>query len=167
MEVDDFDSEAYTKELFHEHSALILSDPTLFRKRVIRYLKERTGWERTDAVQEYERVLKQLKHSDYEFVAPLFDAAAAKRALRSSKKELKPDDECFSVIEIMSDQTVGRCQCFLTLPEAEEKYNSKVSLWPNSTWVLIGGLGPNSADRYRLEEGERELKRHVTAKENA
>lgn len=167
MDSDDFDSEEYTKKLFQEHSALILTDPTLFRKRVIRFLKDRTGWERSDAVQEYERVLKQLKHSNYEFVAPLFDAAAAKRAQRTAKKDMQPDDECYSVIEIMSDETVGRCQSFLTLQEAEEKYNSKVNLWPNSTWVLIGGLGPNSADRYRLEEGERELMRHVTVKENA
>lgn len=65
---DDFDSEAYTKELIRGHNDLILCDPSLCRKRVIRSLIKRTGWERSDAAQEYERVLEQLKHTPMTFI---------------------------------------------------------------------------------------------------
>lgn len=157
MSDDDFDSEEYTKQLFHEHSELISSDPILFRKRVVRHLKERTGWERTDALQEYERVLKFFKKENPEFVAPLFDAAAARKAEKTKKKDLQPDDECYSILEILQESIVGRCQSFLTEDEARDKFNKKCALWPNTMWVLIKGLGPNSGDKYKLEAGEIEL----------
>lgn len=151
-----------TRELFFDHADLICEDPVLFRKRVIRNLRERNGWERKQAAQEYERFLKEFRKINPKMVEPLFKSIEDKReAKRKPKVKLQADDECFSVVEILGDNTVGRCQSFLTESEARAKFMSRSLLYPHDQWVLIRGLGPNSEDMFKLSSGERELERNT------
>jgi hypothetical protein len=49
--------------------------------------------------------------------------------------------------------------------DASEKFDEKIEAWPTKSWVLIQGLGPNSGEIFRLEAGEKEIKRFAPKKE--
>lgn len=85
-------------------------------------------------------------------------------------EDLVPDEECFTVLELVKNDggfTVGRCQSFILQGDASEKFDGKVETWPNRTWVMIQGLGPNSGDNYKLGPGEKEIKRYSPEKVEA
>lgn len=149
------------QSLFFQHATLIVEDPTLFRKRVVKDLKSETGLDRKEALREYDRFLKEFRKINPTMVEPLFRAAEEKRVVRRTRSKLKPDNECFSIVEIFGNNTVGRCQSFLTEEEARAKFETRALLYPHDQWVLIQGLGPNSEDSYRLGHGERELERNI------
>lgn len=73
-------------------------------------------------------------------------------------EDLQPDNECFAVIEVFKDGTVGRTQTFLMQGDASEKYDEKVGYRPDIHWVMMQGLGPMSGDNFKLEAGEKIIK---------
>lgn len=86
---------------------------------------------------------------------------------KGKKDELVPDNECFTVIELVpagDGFTVGRCQSFLIQGDASEKFDEKESYSPVNPWVMIQGLGPLTGEAYKLDDGEKEIKRYTPAK---
>ena len=151
-------------EIYNAHLELAKTDGRLFRKTVMDQLMAETGCSLAAAATHYNNAKKAAP------VEGLGRAAAPKglkkpgSSTKGKKEELQDDNECFSVLEIVGGN-VARCQSFLTQGDASEKYDEKVVAWPKSTWVLIQGLGPNSGDAYKLDAGEREVKRYDPADE--
>ena len=149
-----------TKNLFVEHRGLIQTDALLFRKRVVKALRAITGLDRTKAIREYEGILQFYSSTEPTFVEPILRSIAEDKVRKKNRVILQADEDCYSVIEVLDDNTVGRCQSFLTRSEAESKYTTRCQVYPNANWVLIRGLGPISDDDYRLGEGEVELSKY-------
>jgi hypothetical protein len=150
-------------EIYNHHLALASADGRGFRKTVMDQLMEETGCTLAAAATHYNNAKKAVP------VEGLGRAPAPKGirkpgASKGKSKELVPDEECFSVLELVTAESgavaVGRCQSFLLQGDASETYDNKVNSWPNSNWVLIQGLGPISGESYKLTEGEKEIKRH-------
>jgi hypothetical protein len=145
-------------ELYQQHIGLATSDPRLFRKTVMDTLMAETGCSLAAAATHYNNAKKVSP------VEGLGRAPAApgtrKNASKGGKNEITPDNECFSVLEVLKDGTVGRCVCYEFQGEAGEAFEDKPAAWPNSTWVMIQGIGPNSGEAYKLDDGEKELRRY-------
>jgi hypothetical protein len=154
-------------KIFAQHIALASTDGTAFRRTVMEQLKAETGCSHAAAATHYNNA-KKLQGP----IAGLGRAAVPKGVRKMGTKASKtidaiPDDECFSVLELVENDgtfTVGRCQSFEMQGDASEKFDDKVSQWPNCTWVMIQGLGPAWSDTYKLAAGEREIKRHFVEK---
>lgn len=151
-------------EIYKQHIELASTDGRLFRQTVLNQLMKELGCSVSTAAAHYNNA-KKLNP-----VAGLGRDPVAKGVRKmggaKAKKEadLVPDNECFSVIEIVNpgtNPTVGRCQSFIMQGDASEKFDEKAEAWPNSTWVMIQGLGPNSGETYRLEPDEKEIKRYA------
>jgi hypothetical protein len=153
-------------ELYNQHIALAATDGRLFRKTVMDTL-----------IAEFSTPAKPMSlaaaathYNNAKQANPvegLGRAAVPKGVRKASNKakpdELQPDNECFAVIELLSegsDTVVGRCQTFLMQGDASETFDSKVISWPKSSWVMIQGLGPSHGETYKLDTGEKEIKRH-------
>jgi len=150
-------------EIYNQHIALASIDGRLFRKTVREQLMAETGCSGAAASTHYNNCKKA--HAPIEGLgrAPT-PAGIRKPGGKGKGTDVVPDNECFSVIELIardSGQIVGRCQAFLLQGDASEKFDDKVVAWPNSTWVMIQGLGPNSGDTFKLDTGEKEIKRYT------
>jgi len=149
-------------EIYQQHIGLATTNGRSFRKTVMDQIMAETGCSLAAAATHY----NNAKNANP--VAGLGRAPVSKNirkpgASKSKAKEVVPDDECYSVLELIKNEgavCVGRCQSFEFQGEAGEKFDEKVAAWPNSTWVVIRGLGPNSGDNYKLSAGEKELKRY-------
>lgn len=153
-------------EIYQQHCALLDQDRRLFRKTVMDQLQSELGISLPSAATHYNTARQHFNPA----LATTADPAV--RVVRPGgtprkKTAVKPDDQCYAVIEITADSSgtavVGRYRSFLERPEAENYYQTRMVTWPGSTWVLVNGLGPNSGDPYRLEAGERELRRYSAA----
>ncbi len=152
-------------EIYNEHIALAQTDGRLFRKTVMDQLMAETGCSLAAAATHYNNAKKAAPVEGLGR-APVTKGARKVTPGKGKAAELVPDDECFTVLELVNkdgEHLVGRSQSFIYQGEAGETFESKTSAWPNSTWVLIQGLGPNSGDSYKLEPGEKELKRFEPA----
>ena len=160
-------------EIYNQHIELAKTDPRLFRKTVREQLMAETGCSGAAASTHYNNCKKAGP-----VIEGLGRAPVPKGVRKMGGKNGKPqedlvdDDECFTVIELVKTETsffVGRCQSFVLQGDASEKFDSKVEIWPESSWVMIQGLGPNHGDNYKLESGEHEIKRYDPPKteENA
>lgn len=152
-------------EIYAQHIALASTDGRLFRKTVMDQLMAETGCSLAAAATHYNYAKKASP------VEGLGRAAVPKGVRKASNKpkaeELQPDNECFAVIELEQEGenlVVGRCQTFLMQGDASETYDSKVANWPKSAWVMIQGLGPFHGETYKLDDGEKEIKRYEPAK---
>lgn len=149
-------------EIYNSHLALASTDGRNFRKTVMDQLMSETGCSLAAAATHYNNAKKQS--------APIegLGRPAGTTGTRKGNKGkngivLQDDNECFSVIELIkteSGESVGRCQSFLLQGDASETFDAKVETWPKSSWVMIQGLGPNHEDQYRLDSGEKEIKRY-------
>lgn len=153
-------------ELYQQHIDLAKTDGRLFRKTVMDTLMAETGCTLSAAATHYNTAKKAHEAANGAIEglgrAPVPKGVQKPGAKKvENKQELQEDDDCFSVIEIDAEGNAGRCQSFLLQGDASEKFDDKVAAWPNTTWVLIQGLGPNSGDTFRLEPGEREIRRHA------
>lgn len=157
-------------EIYNQHIVMAGTDGRLFRRTVMDQLKKDTGCSQAAAATHYNNAKKAGPT-----IAGLGRLPTAKGVRKmGGKKDLGTstvveDDECFTVIELVKNEnsfTVGRCQAFIMQGDASEKFDSKIEIWPNSSWVMIQGLGPNHGDAYRLASGEKEIKR-FTPKETA
>lgn len=154
-------------EIFNQHIALASTDPRLFRKTVREQLMKETGCSEAAASTHYNNCKKT--HAPIEGLgrAPVGPGVRKMGGKVAKVKEVVPDDECFSVIELVPGETgitVGRCQSFLLQGDASEKFDEKVAAWPTREWVMIQGLGPNHGDNFKLASGEKEIKRFAPAK---
>lgn len=160
-------------EIYQQHIALASTDGRLFRKTVMEQLMAETGCSLAAAATHYNTAKKANPAIEGLGRAPapkgLVKPGDAKGKTKAGPK-IQDDDECFSVLELRkcgNEFEVGRCQSFLLQGDASEKFDDKVAAWPNTTWVLIQGLGPISGETYRLDSGEKEIKRYSPAKVEA
>ena len=148
------------QEIYDQHLALATTDGRNFRKTVMDQLREETGCSVASAATHYNNCKKQA--------APVegLGRAPAPKGLRKPGGKgkvsvpLQPDNECFSVIELNTENTVGRCYSFLMQGDASETFDTKTESWPASDWALIQGLGPISGDKFKLDFDEKEIKRY-------
>ena len=152
------------EEIFNSHIALAVTDGRLFRKTVMEQLKDETGCSQAAAATHYNNAKKLA--APIEGLGRAEVPAGVRKMPAKGKKQIEtiPDNECFSVIEVIAG-AVGRCQSFDTQGNASENFDERVMYRPETTWLLIQGLGPNSGDSFKLEAGEKEIKRHTAAVE--
>lgn len=147
-------------EIYNQHIALAATDGRLFRKTVMDQLMAETGCSLAAAATHYNNAKKTAPVEGLGR-APVTKGARKISVGKGKTAELVPDNECFAVIELVTnnDETVvGRTQSFIYQGEAGEVFEDKVEAWPKSTWVMIQGLGPNSGEVYKLEPGEKEIR---------
>lgn len=149
-------------EIYNQHLHLAATDGRLFRKTVMDQLMLEFNASLASVATHYNNCKKQAAPVEGLGRAPAPKGLRKPGGKGKKQEDLQDDNECFTVIEIR-DGSVGRCQSFLLQGDASEKFDQKVEAWPKSTWVLIQGLGPNSGDTYKLETGEREIKRYESA----
>lgn len=164
------------KEIYEAHIELAKTDGRLFRKTVLNQLMAETGCSVPAAATHYNNAKKAYEATNGA-IQGLGRPAAAPGvrkmggAKSKSKEDLVPDNECFAVMELVKSTeggtVVGRYQSFLMQGDASETFDEKVEAWPNSQWVMIKGLGPNSGDTFKLEPGEKVIKEYqpVVAKQ--
>jgi hypothetical protein len=147
-------------EIYNSHLALAAADGRNFRKTVMDQLMQETGCSLAAAATHYNNAKKAVP------VEGLGRAPVPKGVRKATSKakptEVQPDNECFAVIELLAhgeEHTVGRCQTFLMQGDASECYDAKIVAWPQSSWIMIQGLGPNHGDTFKLDAGEKEIKR--------
>lgn len=152
-------------ELFQAHIALAAIDGRAFRKLVMTQLMQDTGCTTAAAATHYNTAKKS--------VAPVegLGRAVAGPGVRKmgttarQHEELQADDECFSVVEVLkhgnNETTVGRCRSHLLQGDASEDFDARVMYRPNTTWIMIRGLGPNTGDNFKLSPTEEEIKRYT------
>jgi len=146
-------------EIYNQHLALASTDGRLFRKTVMDQLKAETGCTQAAAATHYNNAKKLSAPIEGLGRAPVPKGIRKPGGKGKKQEDLQDDNECFTVIEVR-DGSVGRCQSFLMQGDASEKFDTKVEAWPRSTWVMIQGLGPNSGDNFKLDAGEKEIKRY-------
>lgn len=151
-------------EIYNHHIGLASVDGRNFRKTVMDQLMAETGCSLPAAATHYNNAKKQSAPVEGLGRAPVSKGVRRMGTKAKKQEELQPDDECFAVMEIV-DGVVGRYRSYLTQGDASESFDGKVETWPKSEWVMIQGLGPNSGDTYKLESGEKEIKRYAPKKE--
>ncbi len=143
-------------ELYIQHIELAKTDGRAFRKTVMEQLMQETGCSLAAAATHYNNAKK----------ANPVEGLGRQNALATTAKKVDgttaevDDNDCFSVLEI-NNGAVGRCQSFIMQGDASETFDAKVMHWPQSVWVMIQGLGPVAGETYKLEPGEKEIKRHT------
>jgi len=153
-------------EIYQQHQALLTTDRRLFRKTVMDQLQSELKISVASAATHYNSA---RQHFNPDTAAPADPTVRVIRPGGTVRKKaaIKPDDQCYAVMELTADGSgstvVGRYRSFLERTPAENYYQTRMVTWPNSTWVLVNGLGPNSGDPYRLSAGERELRRYSAA----
>jgi hypothetical protein len=147
-------------EIYNHHISLASTDGRGFRKTVMDQLMAETGCSLAAAATHYNNAKKLAAPVEGLGRAPVPKGIRKPGSKGKKQEELQPDDECFTVIEL-HDGVVGRCRSFLMQGDASETFDAKVVAWPNSEWVMIQGLGPNSGDNFKLDAGEKEIKRYA------
>jgi hypothetical protein len=156
-------------EIYNQHLTLASTDGRSFRKTVMDQLMAETGCSLAAAATHYNSAKKAVP------VEGLGRAPVAKGVRKmpgkGKDKAIVQDNECFTVLELVTGEGnafhVGRCQSFIMQGDASEKFDEKIEAWPNSSWVLMQGLGPNSGETYKLDAGEKEVKRYDAEKVTA
>lgn len=162
------DIKKLSSELFAANLELAKTDGKAFRALIIKSLMASSECSVSTAATAYNnaKIAHEGQHGTIPGLGRPKPAAGVVRpgAVKTRKKpEMVADNDCFTVIELISadgQETVGRCQSFIYQGEAGETFDSKVEAWPNSTWVVISGLGPNHGEKYKLESGEKEVRRY-------
>jgi hypothetical protein len=149
-------------EIYAKHIALASIDGRLFRKTVMDEIME---------VCECSLAASATFYNNAKKAAPVEGLGRApmpkgvrKPGSKGKAQDVQPDNECFSLIELVpstNGDTVGRCQAFLIQGDASEAFDEKVIWTPAREWVMIQGLGPNHGDTFKLEAGEKEIKRYT------
>ena len=147
-------------EIYNQHIALASTDGRLFRKTVREQLMAETGCSDAAASTYYNNCKKASAPVEGLGRAPVPKGLRKPGSAKvKDEEELQDDNDCFTVMELI-EGTVCRCVSFLLQGDASECFDTKIDLWPTSDWVMIQGLGPNSGDKFKLEAGEKEIKRY-------
>jgi hypothetical protein len=150
-------------EIYNLHLALASTDGRNFRKTVMDQLQAETGCSLAAAATHYNNAKKQATPIEGLGRAPVPKGIRKPGSKGKTQVQLQDDNDCFTVIEVVDDK-VARCYSFLTQGDASETFDSKTETWNNTDWVMIQGLGPNNGDPFKLETGEKEIKRYSPAK---
>jgi hypothetical protein len=145
-------------EIYAKHIALAATDGRLFRKTVMDEIMVVCGCSLAAAATFYNNAKKAAPVEGLGR-APMPKGVRKPGSKAKAGADLQPDNECFTVIEVLPDGSVGRNQSFLMQGDASEKFDEKVAAWPNTTWVMIQGLGPAWSETFKLAEDEKEIKR--------
>jgi hypothetical protein len=81
-------------------------------------------------------------------------AHAQVTAVRPGKGRL--DLTCFTVLEVLPDNAVGRTVSFNDREVAIGRYRAKAASG-SAVWKLIVGLGPNPGEEFRLQDDEKDI----------
>lgn len=150
-------------EIYNQHLTLAGTDGRSFRKTVMDQLMAETGCSLAAAATHYNNAKRTVPVEGLGR-APVSKGVRRPGAGKGKVKDVQADNECFSVLELIPSEGtvvhVGRCQSFLAQGDASEKFDGKKEAWPRNIWVMIQGLGPNSGESYKLDAGEKELKRY-------
>jgi hypothetical protein len=144
--------------IYEQHIALAGTDGRLFRRTVREQIMAEIGCTGAAASTYYNNCKKAHDPIDGLGRAPV-PKGVRKPGKPGTKEQLQDDNECFTVIELVDDK-VARCYPFLMQGDASEDFDSKIETWSNNEWVMIQGLGPNSGDEFKLETGEKIIKRY-------
>jgi len=147
-------------EIYQQHLELASTDGRLFRKTVMDQLQSECGLTLSSAATHYNNCKKSIP---VEGLGRIQSNSVRKNTNKNKSVETIPDNECFTVMELIkkdTEFTVGRIQSFVLQGDASESFDSKSVIYPESTWVMIQGLGPNSGDTFNLAPDEKEIKRH-------
>lgn len=150
--------------IYLESSNLAEQDKKNFRKTVMEKIMFATGCSLAASATYYNNCKKSIPING---VGRTVSGRVVKKSSGKNELqvELQPDNECFTVIELVEDddgnEIVGRCQSFLTQGDASEHFDERVHLFGKSKWMMIQGLGPNSGDTFKLSLDEKEIKRHI------
>lgn len=142
-------------DIYSQHLDLAAVNGQLFRKTVRIELMVVLGCSPAAASTIYNNCKKAI---------PVVGLGRAVAQISSIKKHTPiviadESDTCYTVLEVNSGR-VCQQQSFILQGDASEQFDFKVKYWPNTTWVLIKGLGPNSAEKYKLHPPESEIKRN-------
>lgn len=151
-------------EIYTKHLALASTDGRMFRKTVMDEIMDVCGCSLAASATFYNNCKKGATPIEGLGRPPVPKGLRRPNSKGKEQDILQDDNDCFSVIEI-EHGNVARMQSFLMQGDASEEFDSRIVLWPNSTWVLIQGLGPNFGDTFKLEIGEKEIKRYPQAKD--
>lgn len=146
------------QEIYNQHIALASTDGRLFRKTVREQMMAETGCSGAAASTFYNNSKKASAPIEGLGRAPIPKGVRKPGSKPGAAVELQADDDCFSVMEVI-DGSVCRCQSFAMQGDASEEFDSRIAHWPNSLWIFIKGMGPNSGDPFKLERGESEIQR--------
>ena len=150
-------------EIYAKHIALASTDGRLFRKTVMDEIMATCGCTLAAAATFYNNAKKGATPIEGLGRAPVPKGVRKPGGKGKTQVQIQDDNECVSVIELI-ENNVARCQSFLTQGDASETFDAKIESWPKSEWVMIWGLGPNSGDTFKLDAGEKEIKRYTPAK---
>lgn len=153
------------RELWKEHQGIASSNPRLFRKTIMDTLIQEFGCSVASAATQYNNVKNESAPVDG--LGRASTARTVRRAApgRTAEPEVD-DDDCFSLVELIkkdSGLSVGRTRTFILQGDASESFDSAVTAYPNSSWVMLQGLGPMHGETYRLRGKEKEIRRYDTA----
>lgn len=152
------------KAIFEQHIALATTDPKLFRKTVLNQIVAEFGVSMASAATAYNNVKKAAV--PIEGLGRAVNPNVIRKTNKHKVAEVKPDEECFSIIELLRNKdgvTVGRTRSYEFQGEASEAFDERAELAPVHTWVMIQGLGPMPGENYKLGDKEAEIKRYTPA----
>ena len=149
-------------EIYAKHIALASTDGRLFRKIVMDEIMATCGCTLAAAATFYNNAKKGATPIEGLGRAPVPKGVRKPGGKGKTQVQLQDDNDCFSVIEI-ENGNVARCQAFLMQGDASEAFDARIEFTPRNDWVMIQGLGPNSGDTFKLEAGEKEIKRYSSA----
>lgn len=146
-------------EIYNRHIALASTDGKLFRKTVMDEIMRELNASISSAATLYNTAKKTIPVDGLGRPDRPATAHSILEKKPLTKLSLKPENECFAVIEIV-DGLVGRYQSFEMQGDASEIFDEKIVAWPNSEWIMIQGLGPNHGDKFSIKDTEKEIKRY-------
>ena len=149
-------------EIYAKHIALASTDGRLFRKTVMDEIMATCGCTLAAAATFYNNAKKGATPVEGLGRAPVPKGVRKPGGKGKTQVQLQDDNDCFSVIEI-ENGNVARCQAFLMQGDASEAFDARIEFTPRNDWVMIQGLGPNSGDVFKLEPGEKEIKRYSSS----
>ena len=149
-------------EIYAKHIALASTDGRLFRKTVMDEIMATCGCTLAAAATFYNNAKKGATPVEGLGRAPVPKGVRKPGGKGKTQVQLQDDNDCCSVIEI-ENGNVARCQAFLMQGDASEAFDARIEFTPRNDWVMIQGLGPNSGDTFKLEPGEKEIKRYSSS----
>jgi hypothetical protein len=150
-------------EIYAKHLAIASVDGRLFRKTTMDEMMSTLGISLASAATLYNNAKKASPVAG--LGRPAIAEGVRKPGTGKAKgvDELQDDNQCFAVIELVgpAGDVVGRCRTYLMQGDASEEFDEVTDWKPAREWVMIQGLGPCAGDTFRLDAGEKEIKRYT------
>lgn len=158
---------AIAERIFRQHLHMAATDGRVFRRTVMDQIMAESGCTDSSAATQYNNVKKRLVNEipaglgRQPKVSPQANPDSGQPAVDEDDPSFGLD--CWTVVELTGGEpwTVGRTRSYQTRGDASEDFDTSVTRWPSSSWVMIQGLGPISGTNYRLGAGEVEVNRYT------